>query len=130
MIVVDASVLVLALAARGDVGTRARDRLAGEDLAAPHLSDLEVASAFRQLESRGKLATDQAEAALAALDELPLQRVAHLPVLSRAWQLRNNLSVYDAAYVALAEALDSPLVTADRRLASAPGLRCQVEIVA
>src|SRR5947208_2952668 len=97
-----------------------RDALAGEDLAAPEIIDLEVVSVWR------RTLTDERRAALALsdLEDLPLARAPHLPLLPRCWALRHNLTPYDAAYVALAEALDSELVTADRRLARAPGVAC------
>ena len=129
MLVTDASVLVVAIADDGVDGDRARSRLRGEQLAAPELVDLEVASVLRKLVSKGDLELRRAELALADLVALPLARAAHLPLLARAWELRANLTVYDAAYVALAEALSSPLVTADSRLAQAPGLRCPVEVL-
>lgn len=129
MLVTDASVLVVAIADDGVDGDRARSRLRGEQLAAPELVDLEVASVLRKLVSKGDLELRRAELALADLVAIPLARAAHLPLLARAWELRANLTVYDAAYVALAEALSSPLVTADSRLAQAPGLRCPVEVL-
>ncbi len=128
-LVVDASVLVMALADDGGDGASARDRLRGESLAAPHLVDLEVASALRRLAGRGTLTDRRASAALRDLSDLPLQRAPHTPLLPRVWALRRNLTPYDAAYVALAEALEAPLLTADRRLAEAPGPRCPIEVL-
>lgn len=123
MIVIDASVLASALGDDGHDGTTARARIAGEDLAAPEIIDLEVLSVWR------RTLTDERRAALALadLDEMPLRRAPHLPLLSRCWELRHNLTPYDAAYVALAEVLEAPLLTADRRLARASGRRCEVE---
>jgi predicted nucleic acid-binding protein len=117
VIVIDASVLATAL---GDDGDAARKRLRGQELAAPEIVDLEVTSVWRR-----KL-TDERRAALALTDlaELPLTRAPHRPLLPRCWQLRHNLTPCDAAYVALAEVLDVALVTADRRLARATGIRC------
>lgn len=129
MLVADASVLVVALADDGVDGDRARSRLRGEQLAAPELVDLEVASVLRRHVSRGDLELRRAELALGDLMAIPIARAAHVPLLARAWELRANLTMYDAAYVALAEALGAPLVTADSRLAHAPGLRCAVEIL-
>lgn len=129
MLVTDASILVVALADDGIDGDRARSRLRGEQLAAPELVDLEVASVLRRQVSRGELELRRAELALDDLVAIPMARAAHVPLLVRAWELRANLTVYDAAYVALAEALDAPLVTADSRLAHAPGLRCAVEVL-
>ncbi len=83
----------------------------------------------RRLRS-GHLDARRAELALADLVELPLRRVSHRPLLGRCWELRENLTVYDAAYVALAELLDAVLVTADARLAAAPGIRCRLDVLA
>jgi predicted nucleic acid-binding protein len=129
VLVVDASVLATALADDGADGDTARGRLRGQDLAAPELIDLEVVSVLRRQLSVGKLDTRRARLALDDLLELPVQRVPHRALLRRCWELRDNLSVYDAAYVALAETLDVPLVTADARLAKAPGVTCTVEVL-
>ncbi|MFN8108406.1 MAG: type II toxin-antitoxin system VapC family toxin [Thermoleophilia bacterium] len=130
MIVVDASVLAPALADDGPDGDQARARLSGEALAAPELIDLEVSSVFRRLQSSGQLPARRAELALTDLVALPLRRVSHRNLLPRCWELRDNLTIYDAAYVALAEVLGLTLVTADARAATAPGLRCDIEILA
>ncbi len=129
MIVVDASVVVSALADDGPDGDRARVRLRGEKLAAPHLIDVEVASAWRRLAAAGDLDRRRVELAMADLLALRLERVPHGRLLGRCWELRSNLTVYDAVYVALAEALDVTLLTADKRLATAPGTRCPVEVL-
>jgi len=129
VLVVDASVLATALADDGADGDTARGRLRGQDLAAPELIDLEVVSVLRRQLSVGKLDTRRARLALDDLLELPVQRVSHHALLRRCWELRDNLSVYDAAYVALAETLGTPLVTADARLAKAPGIKCAVEVL-
>lgn len=129
MIVVDASVVVTGLADDGPDGDRVRARLGGETLAAPHLLDLEVASAWRRLVSAGALDPRRAALALTDLDALRVRRAPHRPLLGRCWELREDLTPYDAAYVALAELLTTTLVTGDRRLAGAPGLRCDVEVV-
>lgn len=96
-------------------------------LHAPHLLDLEVTQTLRRYTSAGILETDRAVRALSRLKELDLERWSHEPFLFRVWALRENLTAYDGAYVALAEALDAPLVTFDRRIAAAPGLRAVVE---
>ena len=129
MIVVDASALAAALGQDGSFGGRARERLRGETLVAPELIDLEVAAALRRLSLGGRLPVARAELALLDLLRLPLRRLAHRPLIGRCWELRDNLTVYDAAYVALAEGLRSTLVTADARLAKAPGPCCEVELV-
>jgi len=127
--VVDASVLATALGDDSTDGDTARARLLGEDLAAPELIDLEVVSVLRSQLAAGLLDTRRASLALQDLMDLPLRRASHRPLLARCWELRANLSAYDAAYVALAEALDCVLLTADERLARAPGVDCEIELV-
>ena len=127
MIVVDASVIAPALADDDADGDRARSRLRGERLTAPELLDLEVVSVIRKALLSGALTRRRAGSALADLVELKLQRASHRPMLARIWELHQNLTPYDAAYVALAEAIDATLVTADRRLSLAPGPRCTME---
>lgn len=125
MIVIDASVLATALGDDGQDGDAARARLSGEELAAPEIIDLEVMSVWR------RTLDDERRAVFAMTDlaELPLRRAPHLALLARCWELRHNLTPYDASYVALAEALDVTMLTADRRLARAPGMRCAVELM-
>ncbi len=130
MIVVDASVIVTALADDGPDGERHRARLAGERLAAPHLLDVEVVSAWRRHAADGALDERRMQLARDDLRSLSIRRVPHLPLLERCWELRANLTTYDAAYVALAELIDAPLVTLDARLAEAPGPTCSIEVLA
>lgn len=129
MLVVDASVLAPALADDGPDGDAARARLRGQSLVAPELIDLETTSVIRRQSRGGQLDPRRARLALTDLVELPLRRAPHRPLLARCWQLRENLTVYDFAYVALAEALDVVLLTVDARLASAPGPRCEIELL-
>jgi predicted nucleic acid-binding protein len=129
VIVVDASVLLTALLDDGSDGDEARAHLRGESLTAPELIDLEILSAVRGLNLAGKLTSRRAEVALRDLTDLPLKRVAHGPLVGRCWDLRDNLTPYDAAYVALAEAIAAPLVTADRGLAQTPGARCEMRLI-
>lgn len=129
MIVVDASIVVTALADDGPDGDRARGRLRGERLAAPHLIDIEVTSAWRRLVSLGEMDDRRAQLAMSDLLSLRLDRVPHGPLLGRCWELRENLTIYDGAYVALAEILEVTLLTLDGRSKKAPGLRCPVEVV-
>lgn len=129
MIVVDASLLAVALADDGDDGDAARTRLRGESLAAPHLIDLEVASVVRRQAAKGRIEARRARLALSDLADLPMRRASHLPLLHRCWELRQNLTVYDAAYVALAEALGCALLTADRGLAHTVGPECPIELL-
>lgn len=129
MIVIDASVLAPALADDDPEGRRARDRLRDEVLLAPALIDLEVASTWRRAVRAGMLPENRARQALDDLVALPIRRARHWPHLDRIWELRENLTPYDAAYVSLAEAFAIPLLTADEPLSRAPGLRCEVELL-
>jgi predicted nucleic acid-binding protein len=129
VIVVDASVLAPALADDSADGDVARARLRGETLVAPELIDLEVLSVYRRQVWAGALDVNRAETALTDLLDLALRRVPHARLLGRCWELRENLTVYDASYVALAERLDAVLVTGDARLSKAPGLRCRVDVL-
>ena len=129
MIVVDASIIVTALADDGDDGDRVRNRLRGERLAAPHLLDLEVVSAWRRMHLAGDLDERRAQLAIADLRSLRIDRVPHTPLLERCWALRANLTAYDAAYVALAETMDVSLLTADNMLADSPGPQCTIEVL-
>jgi predicted nucleic acid-binding protein len=129
VIVIDASVLAPALADDDIDGDRARGRLRGERLVAPELVDLEVVSVLRRAASAGRLEERRSAQALADLGTLPLRRVSHLPLLPRVWELRDNLTAYDAAYVALAEVLGLLLLTADEPLKRAAGIRCEIEVL-
>ena len=131
MIVLDASAVV-ELLLNTPRATRLVARLAGplETLHAPHLLDLEVASVLRRYEARGLLSSSDATRTLADLISLDITRYPHDAVLSRVWELRKNLSMYDAAYVALAEQLAAPLATYDARLAAAPGNTATIELFA
>lgn len=125
MIVVDASAAVLALLNDGD----AREALATESVAVPHLVDTEVASALRAQVIRGAITAADARRALQQWARLGVARHPAAPLLDRIWQLRSNVTAYDATYVALAEAADCSLLTGDRRLAGAPGPRCPITVV-
>lgn len=129
MIVVDASVLSAALIDDGDVGQTARDRLASERLMAPALIDIEVLSAFRSFVASELVTADRARLAVGELADATIGRAPHASLLMRCWELRHNVTPYDAAYVALAELTKSVLLTADGRLARAPGIRCEVEVL-
>jgi predicted nucleic acid-binding protein len=129
VIVVDASVLATSLGDDGPDGDRARGRLRGERLAAPELVDLEVASVWRRQVRAGAMDDRRAVLALADLGTLPLRRTPHRPLLARCWELRDNLTIYDAAYIAVAEAWGVLLLTADARLAKAPGPTCTIELL-
>jgi predicted nucleic acid-binding protein len=127
VIVVDASVLAPALADDGPDGDRARTELAAAGpLVAPEIVDLEVVSVLRKAALAGRLDDRRARHALDDLAALPMRRVPHGPLVGRIWELRQTLTPYDAAYVAIAELLGAPLLTADRRLAGAPGVACEI----
>lgn len=128
MIVLDASaVLELVLRAASHRRLVARTLDSGSLMVAPHLLDLEVVHVLRKYVASGDLSIARAEQALADYSDFRITRYSHQPFLSRIWKLRKNCTAYDAAYIALAEALDAPLVTCDRRLATAPGHRAVVE---
>lgn len=129
MIVVDASVLATSLGDDGPDGDQARARLRGERLTAPELVDLEVVSVWRRQIKTGAMDVRRAALALADLGAMPLRRAPHRPLMTRCWELRDNLTVYDAAYVALAEALGVLLLTGDGRLAKATGPTCTIEVL-
>lgn len=123
-LVVDASAVVAALVDGGADGRWADRQLRRDALVAPHLMPLEAASVLRRAALAGRISEDVAAMAHADLLRLRVQYLPYAGVAERAWQLRATLTVYDASYVALAEVLDAPLVTLDRRLARAPGPRC------
>lgn len=125
MIVVDASVAVLALLNDGD----ARRSLASEAVAVPHLADSEVTHALRTQVLRGTAREDEAREALGRWARLGIRRFGVVGLLARMWELRENLTAHDATYVALAETIGCELLTADRRLASAPGPACPIVVV-
>lgn len=129
MIVVDAGVIAAALGSDDPQAVATRSRVSEDDLVAPYLIDVEVVSTWRKLTAAGRLDGRRAEIARIDLRELPIRRVPHTRMMERCWELRHNVTIYDAVYVALAEALDVPLVTADRRLANATGPRCRFEVL-
>jgi predicted nucleic acid-binding protein len=129
VIVVDASVLAVALGDDGTDGQHARERLGEETLAAPELVDLEVVSVWRRHVAAKLMPARRAASAVADLADLPLRRSSHVSFLHRIWELRHVVTPYDAAYIALAETLDVVLVTADARLSRASGVYCGVEVI-
>jgi predicted nucleic acid-binding protein len=130
LIIADASFLVMALGDDGADGARARERLRGEELAAPHLVDIEVTSVLRRSVLNGTITVQRATQALQDLADLAIERVIHTTLLPRIWELRSNYTSYDACYVAVAvaELFHAPLLTYDARMASAPGARCTFEV--
>ncbi|WP_040599858.1 type II toxin-antitoxin system VapC family toxin [Patulibacter medicamentivorans] len=129
--VVDASVIVPFLVGRPDEREPISARLRAHrgSLWAPHLLDAEVGHAIRRLALQKRLTTERGASALVDLIDLPVRRVPHAALLKRAWHLRTSVSFYDAQYVALAEQLDVPLLTADGRLAKAPGTSASIELI-
>jgi predicted nucleic acid-binding protein len=130
LIVVDSSVLAPALIDSDPDGAGLRAQLAGHELVAPQILDLEVMSVYRRHCRSGKVTAAEADLAVQRLSELPLERFPHTHLTGRVWELRHNVTSYDAAYIALAEALHVPLWTRDHRLANAPGIRCQTVVPA
>ncbi|MDP8956850.1 MAG: type II toxin-antitoxin system VapC family toxin [Actinomycetota bacterium] len=120
MIVVDASVVADFLVVRDETGAWAAEQVASADsLHAPHLLDVEVTSVVRRWALAGEISSRRGRLALGDLADLRVTRYPTSPFVDRIWRLRENLTAYDAAYVALAEALGAPLLTTDRRLAAA-----------
>lgn len=130
MIVVDASAMLEVLLRTKAASDVERYLFApGETLHAPHLLDVEVAQVVRRYVAGGEIDVARGGAALADMSDLPLRRYPHDILIPRVWALRNNLTAYVAVYVALAEALDAPLLTRDRRLAAAAGHRARIVMV-
>lgn len=125
MIVVDASAALSALLNAGP----ARRALGGEQLHAPHLIDSEVANGLRRRVAAHQLDAEAGWAALNTFRRLGMTRYPVFSLLDRVWELRDDLSAYDASYVALAELLGCSLLTADARMSRAPGLRCAITVV-
>ena len=128
MIIADASFLVMALGDDGPDGTEARERLRGEELAAPHLVDVEVTSVLRRSLLTGSMTEQRAGQALQDLADLTIERVAHTTLLPRVWELRGNYTAYDACYVAVAELFHAPVLTYDAKMANATGAHCAFEV--
>lgn len=130
MIVCDASIVIEVLlnsAAGKEVADRLLDPL--ETVAAPQLMDVEVLQVLRRYALGGDLDDERGREAVEDLSDLPIVRYPHEPFLLRTWELRQNVTAYDAVYVALAEALNAPLVTRDARLAAAPGHEATIELI-
>ena len=130
MIVVDASAL-LEFLLQTPLGTRVETRLFRDEdeFHSPHLIDVEVTQGLRRLVRSGEVSAGRAAEAIEDLVDFDLHRHAHLDLLTRAWTLRENVTAYDAMYVALAEALDATVVTCDAPPAKAPGHRVHVEVI-
>jgi predicted nucleic acid-binding protein len=129
MIVLDASAVVeLVLGSERGATVRARIQRPDETLHAPHLLDVEVASVLRRYQLSGQLPAEDGREALADLAGLDIVRYPHDPLLPRVWDLRAFVTAYDAVYLALAEVLEAPLLTLDRRLARARGHGARIEV--
>lgn len=124
MIVIDASAAIALLADSGSLGAFVGSQVRQHELAYPALMPFEVASGLRSLAARGTVSTSFAAAALQSISQLGGVECPFAGLAERVWQLRDNVSAYDAAYVALAELLEVPLLTLDFRLQTAPGTRC------
>lgn len=127
--VLDASALVLALIGKTDAADVLRQRLPGMRRHAPHLIDAEVGNVLRRHHQSGRIGAEEAQTALRVGGALIEQRYPHGPLAALAWTWRDNITFYDALYVALAVRLGVPLITADRRLSRAPDLNGRVEVV-
>lgn len=125
-VVCDASALVALLLDGGPAGRWATEALSGAELVAPDLVAFEAANIIRRHELTGIIGADQAVQAHGDLLDLAIELWPYALLAARAWQLREHLSIYDASYVAVAELTEATLVTLDRRIAGAPGLRCAV----
>ncbi len=112
-------------------GSRLAERLADdrEAVCVPHLIDIEIVQVLRRYVLRGELSPERATLALSHWRDLDLERYPHEPFLAQVWELRDNVSAYDAVYVALAQTLSTVLVTGDRRLARTPGLEARIELI-
>jgi len=128
VLVVDSSAVLEALAARNPAPGLVERLAADGDLHAPHLLDTEVLHALRRLLRRGQISGERAHDARTDFAELTLVRYPHEPLNDRVWELRENLTAYDATFVALAEELEVPLITCDARLGAAPGHHADVEL--
>ena len=128
MLIIDASVLFEVVADTPNSAALRQRLLLDPDHAAPHLIDAEVHAVIQRQYRNGRLDLTAATQAVEDLRTWPGERWSHRPLLERAWQLRDNVRSYDAMYIALAEAMNATMLTLDKRLATAPGLRCIVEV--
>jgi len=128
VIVLDASIVV-ELLTNGPLADSVRDKLMRRDesVVVPHLMDVEVVSAIRSLTAGQRIDADRVSQILTSLASLPAERFPHTPMLARMWELRHNFTAYDAAYIALAEAMNAVLYTSDEKLCR--GHRAQIELV-
>lgn len=125
-VVIDASAVVALLVDTGEDGAWAEAASIGQELVTPHLMPVETTNILRRSTIAGRLSADAATLAIGELADMPVALVPFRPFSDRVWELRETVTAYDAWYAALAESLDAPLLTLDRRLARASGLNCQV----
>ena len=130
MIVLDASAAIEWLL-QTTIGARVETRVFSDPagLCTPHLLDVEVLQVLRRHVSAGLITASRAQEAVHDLSDLAVTRYPHHLFLTRMWELRDNLTAYDAAYVALAEAVEAPLITCDKKIASATGHHARVEVI-
>ncbi len=128
MIVVDASAVIEVLVGGRNAGAIQARMMSGV-MCAPYVIDTEVVQVLRRFHGRGELSAERGLAVVGQLAELGICRYPHVPLLPRMWALRDIVTAYDAAYLALAEILDVPLVTTDGRLATAPGHSATIEVI-
>jgi predicted nucleic acid-binding protein len=126
VIVIDTSAMVEYLLGTDQLGDVVGEVVVGRSIVGPHGLDLEFANALRRLVLSGHTSEEAAHLALATLRSMPITRHPHTMLLDRIWELRDNMWPYDAAFVALAEALGAPLVTVDGKFQGVPGLRCEI----
>jgi predicted nucleic acid-binding protein len=121
LIVVDSSAVIEVLL-RSQVGIKVEEEIFSpfENLCAPHLIDLEIVQVLRRYCNSGDMSPERAQNAIEDFEDMPITRYPHDIFLHRIWELRSNITAYDASYIALAEALPAPLITCDKRLASTP----------
>ncbi|MEU5156966.1 type II toxin-antitoxin system VapC family toxin [Glycomyces sp. NPDC021274] len=129
MIVIDTSAMIELLTSSDELGEGVRAAVAGEKLVAPHFIDLEFSSVLRGLVLGRKLEQAKANQALESLLQSNMDRYQHTWYLPRIWELRANMTPYDASYVALAEALRAPLLTVDKKFERTPGLQCEIHCI-
>jgi predicted nucleic acid-binding protein len=127
-LVIDASLVVSALVDAGDTGRWAESLLVSDQLSAPHLMPVEVSNILRRAAAKGEITQDIASMAHADLLDLRVELYPYAPFAPRVWELRGNVTAYDAWYIAVAESLGSSVATLDRRMANAPGPRCSFEV--
>jgi predicted nucleic acid-binding protein len=128
VLVIDASAAIEILI-QSETGLRWRDRIVDESLYAPHLLDVEVMNGLRRLAVARPLLAQRAEQATGELGNLPIERLGHIVLLPRIWALRHNVSAYDATYIALAEALNAPLMTCDAKLSRSHGHHAKIVLL-